>query len=1044
MAVAPNLGSFSTLAALQSAFPPASTAVGATAYTNGLFYWNNGTAWINGNASTAAETAASITPTNYSYPPLDARRYGIDMTGATDASAIIAAILGMGWVLNFPAGNVKVNSTVTFAFGGIRGAGQNSTYFVVDGTGSSNVFVATGTGQPPNRPGGSYVTGSYFSDFSFVVASTAKTGGYGIYINPSSELLYVTIHDISFNGGLNGCYLNACPGFKISNCQFSVTSGGIGVEVLNSVSADDGDSSIVGCGFGGAHDTSSVAVLHAGSAGGLRLLNNKFLGCNRSYYWNGSPGGTSDITITGNSFENHYRAAIEFATGGISNITIVGNEIELVDNGTAPVYGVIAAVSPAGTIHNIGVSGNVFTQYDIHGGYAISLDYITTGIVVSNTVESTNGVGLNFGTHNTDLYYGNNVLNNNNSTTYINPGNAIALNSAPGTFFPYALSTSGINAATTEAFAAGGGTVCVPPVSITLTGTITIQSGVSYAGSSSSSNQGAGVSGTILNGNGTFPCFSHNTSGAGSQPYANSAALLAAMVQGFSLSNIGINNFTYGVQAGSNWNAGIQSGTFNNVVVTNCGTYGIWLENSQYITLNGCVINGCGNGFKGRSSNPFYNYGNITANGLIVYNTSPAGGRLVSIESANGSNADHYTVNGGGGTNNTTANVINQAASIGSGNAYVTVANGSAFGVGTPVLLSASPYNYVSGPLYFVVSVAGNNIGLATTPGGTAIVAGGTSSGFNVSSNGYCPFEVIHDSVSTTGMTDLNVRDWADESPSGYKFLLQTVKGGTITSGDLTGATGYPFFCLRGVTGFSINSQVEYSVDADSNTTLVTYQGPRLDLLGGTPTGMANSIGVGVQIVYPGSTWASGHTQVNNGAGVLCLTGSYSPDLVPNAPANALQFLRPLQVAAYPLSGTVNISGSNASTLLAHSNAANDTWTLVAITAQICGFVWILSNPQGSNTLTIATSSSQNIIGNGSSGTSLVIPPNCSVTLIASVIGATYFWTAVSVQNAAPTTGAQTATFTATNKPGSGTNGPTTWLPYVYNGTTYYIPLFGA
>lgn len=39
-------------------------------------------------------------------------------------------------------------------------------------------------------------------------------------------------------------------------------------------------------------------------------------------------------------------------------------------------------------------------------------------------------------------------------------------------------------------------------------------------------------------------------------------------------------------------------------------------------------------------------------------------------------------------------------------------------------------------------------------------------------------------------------------------------------------------------------------------------------------------------------------------------------------------------------------------------------------------------------------------------------------------------------------TGAQTATFTATNKPGSGTTAPTLWARVVVSGTTYYIPMW--
>lgn len=39
-------------------------------------------------------------------------------------------------------------------------------------------------------------------------------------------------------------------------------------------------------------------------------------------------------------------------------------------------------------------------------------------------------------------------------------------------------------------------------------------------------------------------------------------------------------------------------------------------------------------------------------------------------------------------------------------------------------------------------------------------------------------------------------------------------------------------------------------------------------------------------------------------------------------------------------------------------------------------------------------------------------------------------------------TGAQTATFAATNKPGSATTAPTKWLPVTCDGTQYYLPLW--
>jgi hypothetical protein len=46
------------------------------------------------------------------------------------------------------------------------------------------------------------------------------------------------------------------------------------------------------------------------------------------------------------------------------------------------------------------------------------------------------------------------------------------------------------------------------------------------------------------------------------------------------------------------------------------------------------------------------------------------------------------------------------------------------------------------------------------------------------------------------------------------------------------------------------------------------------------------------------------------------------------------------------------------------------------------------------------------------------------------------------IANTTVLAGTQTATFTATNKPGSGTTAPSNWLPIKCDGATYYIPLW--
>jgi hypothetical protein len=46
------------------------------------------------------------------------------------------------------------------------------------------------------------------------------------------------------------------------------------------------------------------------------------------------------------------------------------------------------------------------------------------------------------------------------------------------------------------------------------------------------------------------------------------------------------------------------------------------------------------------------------------------------------------------------------------------------------------------------------------------------------------------------------------------------------------------------------------------------------------------------------------------------------------------------------------------------------------------------------------------------------------------------------IANGTVVAGSQTATFTATNKPGSGTTAPSKWLPVTADGSTYYMPLW--
>jgi hypothetical protein len=76
----------------------------------------------------------------------------------------------------------------------------------------------------------------------------------------------------------------------------------------------------------------------------------------------------------------------------------------------------------------------------------------------------------------------------------------------------------------------------------------------------------------------------------------------------------------------------------------------------------------------------------------------------------------------------------------------------------------------------------------------------------------------------------------------------------------------------------------------------------------------------------------------------------------------------------------------------------------------------------------------------GGTGITLTIFPRSGAQALR-LVGITAGNPILTVNNAV-TVGAQTATFAATNKPGSGTTAPSKWLPIVCDGATYYLPLW--
>ena len=116
------------------------------------------------------------------------------------------------------------------------------------------------------------------------------------------------------------------------------------------------------------------------------------------------------------------------------------------------------------------------------------------------------------------------------------------------------------------------------------------------------------------------------------------------------------------------------------------------------------------------------------------------------------------------------------------------------------------------------------------------------------------------------------------------------------------------------------------------------------------------------------------------------------------------------------------------------------TWTVNAYTPPLATTGTSQNSPYGIN---IAKTGECVIPAPNAGGTGL------SLTLKAGALGSAPLRVSSTIAgqnaliiNSSATTGAQTATFAATNKPGTATSAPTAWLPLVCDGVQYYMPLW--
>lgn len=243
-------------------------------------------------------------------------------------------------------------------------------------------------------------------------------------------------------------------------------------------------------------------------------------------------------------------------------------------------------------------------------------------------------------------------------------------------------------------------------------------------------------------------------------------------------------------------------------------------------------------------------------------------------------------------------------------------------------------------------------------------------------------------------------REWQVKAATGGSFVVTDVtRGADVISATSTG----------NVTINAPNSGAALSVTASLSTAAIQVS-----------SGASNNAGIILQ--------SSG-----KGAWQMYASGGVDEWRLFNGAADTLK------VAS---AGNVTINApTSGNSLTINTVAGGAAAAMYAPASQTCS-VYLYGNNGGGSLLLqggndnngyITASNSMFLATSGSSR--LAIGTTGVVTIYGGTAGTPYL-----TVNSSATTGAQTATFTATNKPGSGTTAPTKWLPVILDGTTYYIP----
>jgi len=267
----------------------------------------------------------------------------------------------------------------------IRGSGMKQTLIKAP---TSNISPIIVTATAPIE----------ITDLSFGMKNgvAAHTSGSIITIAPTViQMDYALIERVAFNNFHTAISATAAAYFSINKCYFNAYTG-TGISVANTLSPDSGDSSITGCTW---NNGVGVAIFQQ-SSGGLRIVDNKFLGGTLSYHgdFNEGVSATGQLIIANNSFDQCTVANIRLSKTALSTFSLISITDNIIVVSPGKVGILMDGYVGETAFYNTTIGGNNFYLRDLSTAVLLSSCYGTTLFPNAYTTDGgETSTGVTFG-----------------------------------------------------------------------------------------------------------------------------------------------------------------------------------------------------------------------------------------------------------------------------------------------------------------------------------------------------------------------------------------------------------------------------------------------------------------------------------------------------------------------------------------------------------------------------------------------------------------------------------------------------------------------